>query len=269
MVKPMEEIAPDACSRPVIERKMRPPKEQALNCPRCDSTNTKFCYYNNYSLNQPRYFCKTCRRYWTEGGSLRNIPVGGGSRKNKRFASSSSSSTTSSVSSQKLPDLNPQNFLQFSSQSPKTHGGQDLNLAFQVAQNHHGVSQFLEFPKIVSHNFNQPNSSSSTSSSTSTPISSLEFLRTGIAPMGMNLFIPPPMPDTNMLHTSGFRFQEFKPKLGSSIDELGGTRYEGFHGVQEDGARLMFPFGALKQLSSTSDQGGQNKGQGNSTGYWM
>ncbi|KAG6405411.1 hypothetical protein SASPL_133000 [Salvia splendens] len=32
---------------------------------------------------KPRYFCKTCRRYWTEGGSLRNIPVGGGSRKNK------------------------------------------------------------------------------------------------------------------------------------------------------------------------------------------
>ncbi|KAK7272119.1 hypothetical protein RJT34_28528 [Clitoria ternatea] len=74
------------------ERKPRPQPEHALNCPRCDSTNTKFCYYNNYSLSQPRYFCKSCRRYWTKGGTLRNIPVGGGCRKNKR----SSSSTTSS-----------------------------------------------------------------------------------------------------------------------------------------------------------------------------
>ncbi|KAF3453090.1 hypothetical protein FNV43_RR03524 [Rhamnella rubrinervis] len=44
------------------ERKPRPQPEQALKCPRCDSTNTKFCYYNNYSLTQPRYFCKSCRR---------------------------------------------------------------------------------------------------------------------------------------------------------------------------------------------------------------
>ncbi|EEF39024.1 hypothetical protein RCOM_0716180 [Ricinus communis] len=71
----MEEISSNACSRPVQERKSRP--QEQLNCPRCNSTNTKFCYYNNYSLTQPRYFCKTCRRYWTEGGSLRNVPVGG------------------------------------------------------------------------------------------------------------------------------------------------------------------------------------------------
>ncbi|KAJ1263102.1 hypothetical protein BS78_09G159300 [Paspalum vaginatum] len=58
--------------------------EVAPSCPRCDSPNTKFCYYNNYSLSQPRYFCKACRRYWTKGGSLRNVPVGGGCRKNRR-----------------------------------------------------------------------------------------------------------------------------------------------------------------------------------------
>ncbi|KAK1326739.1 Dof zinc finger protein DOF1.4 [Acorus calamus] len=47
--------------------------------------NTKFCYYNNYSLSQPRHFCKSCKRYWTRGGTLRNVPVGGGCRrKNKR-----------------------------------------------------------------------------------------------------------------------------------------------------------------------------------------
>lgn len=113
------------------ERKARPQKEEALNCPRCKSTNTKFCYYNNYSLTQPRYFCKTCRRYWTEGGTLRNVPVGGGSRKNKR----SSSSNTPSPN-KKFPDLaifsshpNPNN------NNPKIHhllnelqGRQDLNL---------------------------------------------------------------------------------------------------------------------------------------------
>ncbi|CAL9134303.1 unnamed protein product [Musa textilis] len=56
----------------------------ALRCPRCDSSNTKFCYYNNYSLSQPRHFCKACKRYWTRGGTLRNVPVGGGCRKHKR-----------------------------------------------------------------------------------------------------------------------------------------------------------------------------------------
>uniref|UniRef100_A0A0D9V861 Dof zinc finger protein n=1 Tax=Leersia perrieri TaxID=77586 RepID=A0A0D9V861_9ORYZ len=69
--------------------------EVAPNCPRCDSPNTKFCYYNNYSLSQPRYFCKGCRRYWTKGGSLRNVPVGGGCRKNRRGKSSSSARSAS------------------------------------------------------------------------------------------------------------------------------------------------------------------------------
>ncbi|GAB4836595.1 hypothetical protein Ancab_001508 [Ancistrocladus abbreviatus] len=63
-----------------------PLPEAGLKCPRCESTNTKFCYFNNYSLSQPRHFCKSCRRYWTRGGALRNIPVGGGCRRtiNKR-----------------------------------------------------------------------------------------------------------------------------------------------------------------------------------------
>ncbi|XVF76626.1 hypothetical protein PTKIN_Ptkin13bG0281300 [Pterospermum kingtungense] len=73
-----------------------PMPEAALNCPRCESTNTKFCYFNNYSLTQPRHFCKTCRRYWTRGGALRNVPVGGGCRRNKRSKGSSSKSPVSS-----------------------------------------------------------------------------------------------------------------------------------------------------------------------------
>lgn len=82
-----------------------PQQETAYKCPRCASINTKFCYYNNYSLSQPRHFCKACRRYWTRGGALRNVPVGGGFRKNKkskRIRSKSpitGNSSTSGVSS--------------------------------------------------------------------------------------------------------------------------------------------------------------------------
>ncbi|KAJ4846855.1 hypothetical protein Tsubulata_041985 [Turnera subulata] len=72
-----------------------PQPEAALKCPRCESTNTKFCYFNNYSLTQPRHFCKTCRRYWTRGGALRSVPVGGGCRRNKRSKGSSSNRSKS------------------------------------------------------------------------------------------------------------------------------------------------------------------------------
>ncbi|CAH1411961.1 unnamed protein product [Lactuca virosa] len=124
----------------VEERKVRPQEQQQgqaqpaggpLNCPRCKSSNTKFCYYNNYSLTQPRYLCKACRRYWTQGGSLRNVPVGGGSRKNKRSTISSSSSSITT-----------------------DQDTQHLNLSFQVQQqdyhhpHNHGFSQFLKLPKV-------------------------------------------------------------------------------------------------------------------------
>ncbi|EOA35240.1 hypothetical protein CARUB_v10020399mg [Capsella rubella] len=62
--------------------------DKLLPCPRCESGNTKFCYYNNYNVNQPRYFCRNCQRYWTAGGSMRNVPVGSGRRKNKGWGSS-------------------------------------------------------------------------------------------------------------------------------------------------------------------------------------
>ncbi|XP_075502296.1 dof zinc finger protein DOF5.1-like [Primulina tabacum] len=72
-----------------------PMPETSLKCPRCESVNTKFCYFNNYSLSQPRHFCKTCRRYWTRGGALRSVPVGGGCRRNKRSKSVNSKSPAS------------------------------------------------------------------------------------------------------------------------------------------------------------------------------
>ncbi|XP_057414810.1 dof zinc finger protein DOF1.7-like [Lotus japonicus] len=82
------------------------PEQEQLNCPRCDSPNTKFCYYNNYNLSQPRHFCKNCKRYWTKGGSLRNIPVGGGSRKNtKRSSTKSKTSASASASPSPSPTV--------------------------------------------------------------------------------------------------------------------------------------------------------------------
>ncbi|CAL9217989.1 unnamed protein product [Arabidopsis halleri] len=74
---------------------------EPLPCPRCNSITTKFCYYNNYNLAQPRYFCKSCRRYWTQGGTLRDVPVGGGTRRSssKRHRSFSTTATVTSSSS--------------------------------------------------------------------------------------------------------------------------------------------------------------------------
>ncbi|KAG5566042.1 hypothetical protein RHGRI_001839 [Rhododendron griersonianum] len=242
-----------ATNKPMmLERKVRPQKDQALNCPRCNSTNTKFCYYNNYSLTQPRYFCKTCRRYWTDGGSLRNVPVGGGSRKNKR--SSNTSSSTPASSSHKLPDLNPpislSPFSSNNSLNPNSHQGHDLNLGFPHAmQDYLSISQFVEFPKI------QNNSSSSSSSSANT--SALELLRAGISTSrGLHSFISTPMPaDSNVPYGAlGFHLQELKPNLGFAVDGVGS---------------FMYPFGGVKQVSTTSGVDPQsNKGQGNSNGYW-
>ncbi|XWS18412.1 hypothetical protein CRYUN_Cryun32bG0041400 [Craigia yunnanensis] len=89
-------------SKPLRGDNQQPPQQQQQQqqhppqkCPRCESLSTKFCYYNNYSLSQPRYFCKTCRRYWTQGGTLRNVPVGGGCRKGNRTKISSGENSRS------------------------------------------------------------------------------------------------------------------------------------------------------------------------------
>ncbi|CAN4111426.1 unnamed protein product [Withania somnifera] len=255
----------------IISKKVRPVKDGAINCPRCHSTNTKFCYYNNYSLTQPRYFCKTCRRYWTEGGTLRNVPVGGGSRKNRR----------SSSSSQKLPDLNPNLSISHvpdhhHHQNPNKNNtvgiSQDLSLGFRTVQHDHqmfhGVlPQFLELPKMDNNNNHLG----------STQISALELLRTGIAARGFTSFISSPStPDLNALYTSGFPFQELKPSAHDHAASLSNINSSGGPGVQENGgARVMFPLGGLKQLSSGTsgvDHHHQTKGQQNNSStaglYW-
>ncbi|VVA20502.1 PREDICTED: cyclic dof factor [Prunus dulcis] len=73
-----------SCSQ---EKTLKKP-DKILPCPRCNSMDTKFCYYNNYNVNQPRHFCKNCQRYWTAGGIMRNVPVGAGRRKNKNSSAS-------------------------------------------------------------------------------------------------------------------------------------------------------------------------------------
>ncbi|XP_019170133.1 PREDICTED: dof zinc finger protein MNB1A-like isoform X2 [Ipomoea nil] len=81
---------------------VQPPQKAAepLKCPRCASANTKFCYYNNYNKSQPRHFCKGCKRHWTEGGTLRNVPVGG-SRKNKRLKTPPNPTAAAATADQK------------------------------------------------------------------------------------------------------------------------------------------------------------------------
>ncbi|XP_010550597.1 PREDICTED: cyclic dof factor 3 [Tarenaya hassleriana] len=76
------------------EKPLKKPSK-ILPCPRCNSMDTKFCYYNNYNINQPRHFCKACQRYWTAGGTMRNVPVGAGRRKNKNSSSHYSHMTIS------------------------------------------------------------------------------------------------------------------------------------------------------------------------------
>ncbi|KAL5198569.1 hypothetical protein ABZP36_002081 [Zizania latifolia] len=132
-----------------------PHPEPGLKCPRCDSTNTKFCYFNNYNLSQPRHFCKTCRRYWTRGGALRNVPVGGGCRRNKRGSKSSkkpnSSSTTSATAAAVSAACG-------TSSSAAAAGlvRQQLHLPFGSLHAHHshgifgGAASRLGFPEISS-----------------------------------------------------------------------------------------------------------------------
>ncbi|XP_064979686.1 dof zinc finger protein 1-like [Musa acuminata AAA Group] len=83
------------------QRRQRQQQKQPsrVPCARCGSEDTKFCYYNNYNTSQPRHYCRTCKRYWTHGGTLRNVPEGGCSKKIKKKPSLPSSS----ASSKKLP----------------------------------------------------------------------------------------------------------------------------------------------------------------------
>ena len=267
----------------MLERKARPQKDQALNCPRCNSTNTKFCYYNNYSLSQPRYFCKTCRRYWTEGGSLRNVPVGGGSRKNKRSTSSSSPSISQSQPPSSItkniiinPDLatSQNNFPQSASQNPKIHQGQDLNLAYPpqtTEDNYNTISKFIELPYTTDQD---------------KTTSAMELLKTASSSRGLNSFMPMTLSESSaMYNSSGFALQDFKLGVNFGLEGFE-NGYGGLQGINNQegsgggGARMLFPV-VEDQLNKQQQQQQQqqvpnsgefehqqNRTQGDSTGYW-
>lgn len=131
----------------MMERTRKSNIEQAPNCPRCASTNTKFCYYNNYSLSQPRYFCKACRRYWTKGGSLRNVPVGGGCRKSRRSRSTRKDDNTLQTPSPALEapgahDIDLADvFAKYLNQG--TTNDHDDNIILQVSQDYSSIGVSL------------------------------------------------------------------------------------------------------------------------------
>ncbi|KAJ6701915.1 DOF-TYPE ZINC FINGER DNA-BINDING FAMILY PROTEIN-RELATED [Salix koriyanagi] len=201
VVKPIEEIVANTCSKPPASaRKARPQKEQAINCP----------------------------RYWTEGGSLRSIPVGGGSRKNKRSSASSSS--------KKLPNLiSPPALSQTSTENHRIHEGQDLNLAFPGTQGIRSFTELIQFPSINESNNKTPIASSTSASNNTSQLSALELL-TGISSRGLNSFPMPVHQDPSTLYTSGFPLQDFKPTLSFSLDGLGSGygSLKGFEKRMED-----------------------------------
>ncbi|WVZ74233.1 hypothetical protein U9M48_022443, partial [Paspalum notatum var. saurae] len=276
------------------ERRARPQKEKALNCPRCNSTNTKFCYYNNYSLQQPRYFCKTCRRYWTEGGSLRNVPVGGGSRKNKRSSSavSSAAASTSAAISGTVP-------VGHAAKNPKLmhEGAHDLNLAFPH-HNGRGLQppEFSAFPSLESSSVCNPGAAMAGGNGAAAgrgvgALSAMELLRS------TGCYVPLQHVQLGMLPeyaAAGFALGEFRlpppPQsqsvLGFSLDTHGaggvGGGAGGYSaGLQESAAgRLLFPFEDLKptvnaaggasngadQYEHSKDQAGDGSGASGVTG---
>ncbi|CAL9087395.1 unnamed protein product, partial [Musa textilis] len=191
-----------------VERKVRLHKEKALDCPRCNSTNTKFCYYNNYSLTQPRYFCRDCRRYWTHGGSRRNVPVGGGSRKNKNKKPFSSSSTTVSTFKKLAPAglVPPPVSLSSTPRARKLYEGHDLNLSFP----HHSPPEQHKFRSSESGRSRDGNGNSSDGRNTRTAVGSdsiTELLRSGIAATGL---IGPFIPTVTMEYPCGPGLQDLR-----------------------------------------------------------
>lgn len=227
-----EEVAAVQQVKSMEEKKAnirRAEKPQALNCPRCTSSHTKFCYYNNYNLSQPRYFCKACRRYWTAGGSLRNVPVGGASRKNKR-----------SSSYDHMMMIMPPAHDQTPSQNPSHH---------HIIQNHGSTD--------LQHHLN-----SSTSSSmgiffkTSTTTVGNDYA-TGM--MMMNSFMPTPLVASSnpMVCVNGFQNDDENNIINHHQDATGARLFFPLEDLKPSSAS-----------SSTSHENHQMQGHDHSNSYW-
>ncbi|XP_037413852.1 dof zinc finger protein 5-like [Triticum dicoccoides] len=72
---------------------------EPLPCPRCGSRETKFCYFNNYNVRQPRHLCRACRRYWTAGGALRRVATATPGRRRPRPSARSAAAAASATAS--------------------------------------------------------------------------------------------------------------------------------------------------------------------------
>ncbi|KAL6514492.1 hypothetical protein OROGR_020071 [Orobanche gracilis] len=224
----------------------------ALNCPRCNSGNTKFCYYNNYNISQPRYLCKTCKRYWTKGGNLRNVPVGGGTRKNNntpRPPSSSSSSSTKKVISNSTssplkipPDPNPSIF----------HNGETLNLDLDPL-----MSEFGNLPPIFELDFKDnltPQNPSFSSSNFSDHLP-------------VNSCISMPVSNSDSVSSSSFNnhMDEFEPGLSFSLDGLAQNNVYGNNYLQAVQENTI----SASSTVATSDAAGQFEQLFSDSNNWM
>jgi len=216
--------------------KWKPHIEIAPNCPRCASSNTKFCYYNNYSLSQPRYFCKGCRRYWTKGGSLRNVPVGGGCRKNRRGKAVRNSQTDRLSANYGSADDEDH-------QQNQNNGSRDIDMAVVFAKflnqnpnsTHNGVGE-LEIESEPNNN-GLSSSSNNINNLSSTP-ESVETENDAV--------VQPQKP-----------FDEVKNYEGEHELSLSGIEYdqfEGFLGVDEDVVQdVLWPdSNAMNMMMSSS-----------------
>lgn len=50
--------------------RLLPPDVGPVKCPRCPSLQTRFLYFNNRKLGQPRYRCLECKNTFTHGGKV-------------------------------------------------------------------------------------------------------------------------------------------------------------------------------------------------------
>ncbi|XP_073271382.1 cyclic dof factor 1-like [Primulina huaijiensis] len=131
----------------VSQEKTLSKPDKVLPCPRCNSMETKFCYYNNYNVGQPRHFCKKCQRYWTAGGTMRNVPVGSGRRKTKNASIANYCHIMVSDALQKgvqFPSLKPNGILVFGSDKPFTESVSSFVNPAERSQNCGGSEFFCQ-----------------------------------------------------------------------------------------------------------------------------
>ncbi|XP_044461433.1 dof zinc finger protein DOF1.4-like [Mangifera indica] len=183
--------------KPLSLKRQRPQNQQQpepLKCPRCDSTNTKFCYYNNYNKSQPRHFCKTCKRHWTKGGTLRNVPVGGG-RKNKRVKTSNNATNTTTSTTAATTATGNINISVYNTQLAVQHQQPRQNLSFAIGDQKnlsdmlyqamlHPPSTLLHQDLVNSGNFNVKEMSTNNGVFTDSRVS--------MAPQNQSLHLPYP-----------------------------------------------------------------------------